>query len=129
MAIPFSSAVPDNHPREGELRWSKSEWAIARRAFDNALNQKLQEAIQRAKQMAGEVKEPYELWDLEQYLTQRRKEIDRKYKYRGSQLRFVFGTLLHEGRLTERDLRGLREDKLEPIRYYADFLAEVNVDE
>jgi hypothetical protein len=101
MAIPFPSAVPVSHHREDELRWSKSERAIARRAFDHALKQELREVIQQAKQMAAEVKEPYELWELEQYLTQRRKEIDRKYEYRDSKLRFVFGTLLHEGRLTE----------------------------
>jgi hypothetical protein len=37
--------------------------------------------------------------------------------------------MLHEGRLTEQDLRGVREDKLDAIRSYADFLAKVNVDE
>jgi len=128
MPIPFSSAVAANHHKEEELRWSKSERAIARRAFDHALNQELQEVIQQAKQMAAEVKAPYELWELEHHLTQRRKEIDRKYEYRGSRLRYVFGLLLHEGRLTEHDLRGLHEDKLEAIRSYADFLAKVDVD-
>ena len=128
MPIPFPSAGPDNHLGEVALRWSKSERAIARKAFDHALNQELQEVIQQAKQMAAEVKEPYGLWELEHHLTQRRKEIDRKYEYRGSRLRYVFGSLLHEGRLTEHDLRGLHEDKLEAIRSYADFLARVDVD-
>jgi hypothetical protein len=32
---------------------------------------------QEAKQMAGRINEPADLWDLEHYLTQRRKEIDR----------------------------------------------------
>lgn len=123
MTIPFPSADQASHPWEGEPQWSTSERAIARKAFDHALNQELQEMIQQAKQMAAEVKEPSELWELEHFLTQRRKEIDRKYEYRGSKLRFVFGTLLHEGRLTEQDLRGLREDKLEEIRSYADFLS------
>jgi len=36
----------------------------------------------------------------------------------------VFGRLLHEKRLCEDELRGLREDKLEPIRTLAKFLAE-----
>jgi hypothetical protein len=107
----------------------QSPWRIARKAFDHALNQELQEVIQQAKQMAAEVKEPYELWELEQYLTQRRKEIDRKYDYRYSQLTLVFGKLLHEGRLGEQELRGLSGDKLEAIRSYADFLARVDVDE
>ena len=128
MTIPFSSAGRASDPSKGELRWSKSERAIARKAFDHALNQELQEVIQQAKQMAAEVKEPFELWELEHHLTQRRKEIDRKYEYRASKLTFVFGTLLHEGRLIEEDLQGVREDKLEAIRSYADFLAKVDVD-
>lgn len=128
MTIPFPSPVPDNHPRESELRWSKSERAIARKAFDHALNQELQEVIQQAKQMAVAIKQASDLWELEHHLTQRRKEIDRKYEYRASKLTFVFGTLLHQGRLTEEDLRGLREDKLEAIRSDANFLAKMDVD-
>jgi hypothetical protein len=61
---------------------------------------------------------------LEHYLTECRKEIDRKYDYRYSQLAHVFGRLLHEGRVSEEELRGLREDKLKPIRSFAKFLAE-----
>jgi hypothetical protein len=74
--------------------------------------------------MANQIKEPPDLWDLEHYLTQRRKEIDRKYEYKYSQLTHVFGRLLHEQRLSEEELRGLREDKLKLIRSFAKFLAE-----
>jgi hypothetical protein len=122
MPIPLPSAVPDSHPMEDELRWSKSERAIARKAFDHALNEELKEVIQLAKQMAAAIKQPSDLWELEHHLTQRRKEIDHKYEYRSSKLTFVFGTLIHDGRLTEEDLRGLREDKLEAIRSFADVL-------
>ena len=122
MTIPSSSAGPHSRMRDSELRWSKSERTIARRAFDHALKQELQEVIQRAKQMAAAVRQPSELWELEDYLTQCRKEINRKYEYRASRLIFVFGILLHEGRTTEEDLRGLSEDKLDAIRRDADFL-------
>jgi len=61
---------------------------------------------------------------LERYLTQRRKEIDRKYDYRYSQLTQVFGRLLYEDRLREEELCGLGEDKLKRIRSFAKFLAE-----
>jgi hypothetical protein len=128
MTIPFSSAGRPGDPSTGELRWSKSERAIARKALDHALNQELQEVIQQAKQMAAEIRKPFELWELEHHLTQRRQEIDRKYEYRASKLTFVFAALLHEGRLIEEDLQGLREDKLEAIRSYADFLAKMDVD-
>jgi len=67
---------------------------------------------------------PADLWDLEHYLTERHKEIDRKYDYRYSQLTQVFGKLLYEQRLRQEDLHGLREDKLKPIRSFAKFLAE-----
>ncbi len=65
-----------------------------------------------------------DLWDLEHYLTQRRKEIDHKYDYRYSQLTHGFGRLLHEGRLKEQELLGLDEDKLKSIRSIAQILAE-----
>jgi hypothetical protein len=74
--------------------------------------------------MANEIQQSADLWDLEHYLTERRKEIDRKYDYRYSRLTQVFGRLLYEGRLREDELRGLREDKLKSIRSFAKFLAE-----
>jgi hypothetical protein len=36
--------------------------------------------------MANQIKEPTDVWELEHYLTERRKQIDRKYDYRYSQL-------------------------------------------
>jgi len=65
-----------------------------------------------------------DLWDLEHYLTERRKDIDRKYDYRDSRLTRVFGRLLYEGRVSEEELRGLCEDKLKSIRSLADFFAK-----
>ena len=80
--------------------------------------------IQEAKRMADGIQKSSDLWELEHYLTERRKEIDRKYDYRYSQLTHVFGRLWYENRLSEEDLRGLREDKLKSIRSLAKFLGE-----
>ena len=118
------SANQDNYPYQSEPTWSKSEKAMARTAFDAALGRELHEVIQRAKQMASEIQQSSDLWELEHYLTERRKEIDRKYDYRYSQLTRVFGRLLYEKRLGEEELGGLREDKLKSIRSFAKFLAE-----
>jgi hypothetical protein len=82
--------------------------------------------IREVKKMAGQIQQPSDLWDLESYLTQYRKEIDRKYDYRYSRLTQVFGKLLHEGRLREEELRGLREDKLEAIHSCAKFPARMD---
>jgi len=118
------SATPNMYPYQNEPTWSKSEKAIARTAFDAALGRELHEVIQKAKQMANEIQQSSDLWDLEHYLTERRKEIDHKYDYRYSQLTHVFGRLLYEGRVSEEELSGLREDKLKPIRSLAEFLAK-----
>ena len=74
--------------------------------------------------MANQIKEPADVWELEHYLTERRKEIDRKYDFRASRLTRVFGTLLYDGRVTEEELHGLREDKIEAIRSCAKVLSE-----
>jgi hypothetical protein len=118
------SATQDSYPYQNEPVWSKSEKAIARKAFDAALGRELHEVIQKAKQLANEIQQSSDLWDLEHYLTQGRREIDRKYDYRYSRLTQVFGRLLYENRLGEEDLRGLGEDKLKSIRSLAKFLAE-----
>ena len=72
--------------------------------------------------MAIQINEPDDLWALEQYLTERRKDINRKYDPRGSRLKDVLGRLLYENRLGEDDLRGLREEKMKSIRSFAQFL-------
>jgi len=117
------SATQHSYPYPNDPTWSRSEKVIARAAFDAALGRELHEVIQETKKMASQIQQSSDLWDLEHYLTQRRKEIDRKYDYRYSQLTHVFGRLLHEKRLCEEDLRGLREDKLKSIRSLAKFLA------
>jgi hypothetical protein len=126
MTSRSSLAIQKEDPNQRDLKWSRSEKAIARKAFDAALERELHEVIQETKQMSSRIRQSSDLWDLEHYLTQRRKEIDRKYDYRYSQLTHVFGKLLQERWLGEEELRGLREDKLKSIRSYAKFLAEMD---
>src|SRR5450755_1166617 len=116
------SVTPNRYPYQNEPIWSRSEKALARTAFDAALGRELHEVIQEAKKMANEIQQSSDLWDLEHYLTQRRKEIDRKYDFRGSRLTDVLGRLLYENRLGEEDLRGLPEEKMKSIRSFAQFL-------
>jgi len=101
------------------LKWSSAEKVIARKAFEYALQQDLGAIIRQAKKMAGSIEQPSDLWDLERYLTERRKEIDRQYDYRYSVLLNVFADLIQKGRLREQDLQGLSEEKLRHIRHMA----------
>jgi hypothetical protein len=126
MTIPSSSPLQNDYANQRYLTWSKSEKAITRKAFDAALQRELHEVMQEAKHMASQIQQPSDLWELEHYLTERRKEINSKYDYRYSQLTHVFGKLLFENRLTEEELRGLGEDKLKSIHSTANFLAEMD---
>ena len=85
------SATPERYPYQNEPIWSRSEKAIARKAFDAALKRELHEVMQETKKMASQINQPADLWDLEQYLTERRKDINRKYDSRGSRLKDVLG--------------------------------------
>ncbi len=124
MTSQSSPAIQNGHANQRYLVWSRSEKVVARTVFDAALGREFHEVIQETKKMASQIQQSSDLWDLEHYLTQRRKEIDRKYDYRYSQLTHVFGKLLYEKRLREEELRGLREDKLNSIRSVAQFLAK-----
>jgi Photoprotection regulator fluorescence recovery protein len=74
------------YPYQNEPIWSNSEKTIARAAFDAALERDLQEVTQEAKQKANQIKKPANVWELERYLTQRRKQIDHKHNFRSSRL-------------------------------------------
>jgi hypothetical protein len=118
------SATPQTYPYRNEPIWSRLERVIARKIFDAALKRELHQVMQETKQKASQLKEARDLWTLERYLTDRRKDIDRKYDFRASRLTRVFGTLLYDGRVTEEELHGLQEDKLEAIRSCAEMLSE-----
>jgi len=124
MSSPSQSPIHYGYASPSDMTWSKSEKTIARQAFDAALKRELHELMQEAKEIVGQIKQPSDVWDLQEYLTQRRKEIDHKYNYRYSHLTQVFGRLLYETRVSEDELRGFSEDKLRTIRSLAKFLAE-----
>jgi hypothetical protein len=111
--------VPNTYSAIRNQKWSSAEKVIARKAFEHALQQDLGAIIRQAKKMAGRIEQPSELWELERYLTERRKEIDRQYDYRYSVLLSVFADLIQKGRLREQDLQGLSEEKLRHIHHMA----------
>jgi len=99
--------------------WSASEKKIARRVFDTALARELAEVMREFKERASAARTPKEMWAVEKFLAAARWQIDSTYDYRYSQLERVFGRLLREDRITDKDLEGLSEDKLGTIRSIA----------
>lgn len=99
--------------------WTDREKKIARRVFDAALQRELDEVMAEFKSRAASAKEPEDMWSVEDYLAQARRDIGKKYDYRYSQLDLVFGWLLREQRIEAQDLQGLSEEKLACIRRVA----------
>jgi hypothetical protein len=98
-----------------ELEWSRTEKIIARRAFDQGLSREVSELVRQFKEMAANAKDGPDLWKLECWLRARRREIESKYNFRYSVLPIVFAALLKQGYLSESDLDGLGQEKINLI--------------
>jgi hypothetical protein len=102
-----------------ELNWSKNEKVIARRAFDTAYKRECDAILGRLKGMVAVAKEPDDIWQIHDYLTEQRETMDEKYDYRYSILTLIFARFLSEGWLKKSDLEGLGEDKIEEIEKWS----------
>ena len=101
------------------LKWSQKEKLISRAAYNKAYRNECDDIIKTVRQKANILSEPKGIWELEDYLYEKRREIDNKYDYRYSVLIFVFGQLVKEGWINMKDLEGLGKDKLERIQSIA----------
>ena len=101
-----------------DLKWSPSEKKIARSAYDSALESALAKIITEFKSKAEAVRTPSGMWEIEDYLRQKRREIDDLFDYRYSVLIFVFARLIREGHLDESRLAGLSEEKRQMIHSF-----------
>ena len=97
-------------------KWSKKEKTIARTAFDKAYEKECFQIIEKLKKKTLKLSGPEDIWDLHDYLSEIRKEIDKKYDYRYSVLILVFSKLLKQQWLNIEDLEGLSSDKIDRIK-------------
>jgi hypothetical protein len=102
-----------------EIKWSHAEKKIAQRVFQDALKRELDGVVSEAKKRMANLMEPGDLWDLEAFLTRRRYEIDTEFDFRYSVLPMVFATLLRKRKISESELDGLSEEKIEFVRSLA----------
>jgi Photoprotection regulator fluorescence recovery protein len=95
--------------------WSKAEQQLARAAFDRAYEREMAALVATVREKSGSITELADLWQLHDFLSAKRHELDGKYDYRYSVLVFVFATLVREGWLHLDELAGLEQDKLSKI--------------
>ena len=95
-----------------EVEWSDREKNIAKEAFNKAYLREVNNLIREVREQANSISELNHLWQLHDFLSARRHEMDGKYDYRDSVLIFVFARLVNEGLLDLNELEGLAKDKL-----------------
>jgi len=111
------------------VKWTASEKKVARKAFENALERHLSAITAEAKRMMANVGDPSDLWQVEAYLTESRKTVDRMYQFRYSDLLRVFSNLMQGGWLKEADLVGLQPEKIADITRGAESLRRILADQ
>jgi hypothetical protein len=96
--------------------WSPAEKAVARRAYDEALEAARGRIMAEVKRRAAAAESIDEIWAIEDYLRDARREIDWMFDYRYSRLTMVFAGLIGAGLLDEGRLAGLGAEKRDAIR-------------
>ena len=104
--------------------WSKKEKGIARHLFKRAYERESNELIKKVKDLTKTIKTSEDLWDLHDFLKEKRKEIDKKYDYSSTNFLFLFGRLLDEEWIRLDDFEGLSDDKIDKIKDFAKLLNE-----
>jgi hypothetical protein len=110
-----------DNPRD--LHWSPAEKKTAHKAFKTAYERECRAISAKLKEMMAGDSDPNYIWRVHDYLSEQRRDVDRKYDYRYSVLIQVFARLFDEGWLSEDDLSGLSPDKIQKIRVIASLIS------
>ena len=103
-----------------DIKWGSEEKKEARKIFELALKREMEEIKKILRDKIENINDTKNIWEIEKFLTTRRKFIESKYDYRYSKLLIVFGILLKEGYLTKEDILGLDEKKQIIIKHFAE---------
>lgn len=98
-----------------DVEWSAAEQELARQVFEKAYEREVNALIEEVRDKASTLTKLEDLWQLHDFLSARRHQIDGKYDYRCSMLIFVFAQLAREGWLHLEELEGLAKDKLTKV--------------
>ncbi|BCL36167.1 hypothetical protein [Nostoc sp. MS1] len=98
-----------------EAEWTDTEKNIAKTAFDQAYKREIEALLKQVQQEVDSLQKLDDLWQLHDFLSARRHEIEGKYNYQYSALLFVFAGLIKDGWLHTHELEGLAKDKLSKV--------------
>jgi hypothetical protein len=101
-----------------DFKWSTRDKKIARAAYEKAYKAEMRQIHEAVYKKVKDFRDENDVWRLHDYLTRKRREIDKKYDYRYTVLILVFARLLREGHIVEKDLEGLSQDKISKIKRF-----------
>jgi hypothetical protein len=99
--------------------WSNTEKILARQAYDRAYERECTKILEKVHGMLSSMEDPKEIWKIDDYLRNNRRDMDSKYDYRYSILIIVFGKLMREGLILDSDIDKLSKDKIDAIKRIA----------
>lgn len=97
--------------QQSEVQWSETEKAVAEVALKKAYDREVEALIKRVKEQSSAVATTEDVWQLHDFLSARRHEIDGKYDERESFLTFTLSRLLKDGLIETSDISELSPDK------------------
>lgn len=98
-----------------DICWSLTEQDIAQAGLQLAHQREIERLISAVSQQASTLNSLEDLWQLHDFLSARRYDIEGKYEHDYSGLIFVLARLVKEKLLLIGELQGLDEDKLTKI--------------
>lgn len=98
-----------------DTSWSEVEKQVAQAAFKIAYDRETTALIAEVRDRASSIVAIDDLWQLHDFLSARRHQIDGKYDYDYASLLFVFARAIEEGWLHLDEMAGLERDKLSKI--------------
>ncbi|WP_311134687.1 hypothetical protein [Synechococcus sp. CS-1328] len=96
--------------------WSEQEQGIARGALDRAQLRAVHVLIEAIRVQSGRLDSIDSVWNLHDFLSTQRYQIEGRFDFRLDGILFVFASLLKEGLISLEELEGLGDEKLAKIK-------------
>ena len=96
--------------------WTPQEQAIAEEAFQRAQGRAVSALISKVKGHASGLGSVEALWQLHDFLSTQRHDMEGRFDFRLEGILFVFASFVKDGLLSVEELEGLEPDKLAKIR-------------
>jgi hypothetical protein len=99
----------------GDIEWTAEEREVAQAIFERAYERETGALVAEIRVKASLISKLDDVWQLHDYLSAKRHNIDGKYDFRDAYLVFVFSQLVKEGWVKLTELEDLSQDKLKKI--------------